>query len=132
MLGNPNDAEDLLQDAALLAFNSYNKLREKKYFKTWITRILINRCNRIRFTKKRFVMENVELLDVFTEDISDIEIELWNSVRKLDKKYKEVVVLKYINDMPISEIAQIIKCPIGTVKSRLHRALNILKIELDK
>ena len=59
-------------------------------------------------------------------------IDLYNAIDKLNEKFKSIVVLKYLEDMTIAQISEILDLPEGTVKVYLRRALGILKIELGE
>ena len=127
-------AEDLLQQTVLDAILHFPQLKEKAYFKTWITRILIN--NFKQYYRKIRSIETVSLdPNVSTSDDIDAVLEslfIQNLLKKLDDKYRNVVILKYINDMTISEISQTLMIPPSSVKSRLYRALKKLKNDIDK
>lgn len=124
LLRNRGEAEDVLHETLVIALKSFSKLREKIYFKTWTTRILINQVKKKFRNKPRIISlnENIEV-GCFELD----EIMVWDEVDKLKPKYKIIIVLKYAKDLSLKEIAEILNCPIGTVKTRLYRALNKLK-----
>ena len=60
----------------------------------------------------------------------EIEIQIADAVRNLDPKHREVFILREYQDLPVEEIGRIVECPVGTVKSRLHRARLILQEKL--
>ena len=62
------------------------------------------------------------------EEIIDLRL----SVDKLDLKYKTIVILKYFQDMTLMEISEVLKCPLGTVKTNLHKALEQLRVDLKE
>lgn len=125
--GNTNDAEDAIQDATLIAFSSFSKLRNHEYFKTWIIRILINRCKRLSWKR----IKNINLYDdhnsISVDKLSTEEIELWDAVEKLNTEEKMLISLKYINDLTIKDISEVLKIPIGTVKTKHFRTIQKLK-----
>ena len=129
-LKSKENAEDALQEAVLLGYKNFSKLRNTEYFKTWITRILINICH--DFWKKHnsnvpldFIVNIISHNNDFTDGIAMLDY-----INSLDKKSKEVVVLRFWSDLSIDEIAKTLSIPKGTVKSRLSRSLNKLKLEL--
>lgn len=131
MLNNPQDAEDAVQDSAVSAFSSINKLQHSKFFGTWITRILINCCNSIRSVKNR--RRTVQLDEsLWIEPLAEDEIDLIKALEYLKKDDKVIIVLRFFNDIKINEIAEILKISEGTVKSKLYRAIAKLKIILEK
>lgn len=127
MLENRLDAEDAVQDTAIIAYSSISTLKNNEYFKTWITRILINRCKRIRVTRSR--NKTIELTEetLWAEPLTNHAIEVWEAVNKLGKDDKILITLRFFNDLSISEIAAVLKAPIGTMKSKLHRAIKKLR-----
>lgn len=127
-------AEDLLQQTVIDAIQHFSQLRNKAYFKTWITRILINNFKQY-YRKSKFV--EVVSMDkiIYFDDSCDSVLEslyVQELLEKLNHKYRTVVVLKYINDMTIDEISQVLKIPQSTVKSRLYRALRKLENKVSK
>ena len=126
---NESDCEDAVQQAILTAYDKLDNLRNEKFFKTWLTRILINECYKIR-RKSGFVIS----FEDYTADIpSDEEIdnELRDAVFRLPIKLRSVIVLYYIEGYSVEETAYMLKLPQGTVKSRLHKARKLLKTMLD-
>jgi RNA polymerase sigma-70 factor, ECF subfamily len=127
---NEQDALDILQETVYKAYTSINKLMEPKYFKTWLTRILIN--NAISFINKSKKIEY--LTDVIpnysncnTGNLIDEKLDILSSIEKLDDKHKTVIVLKYFQDLTITEISEVLDCPSGTIKTYLNKALTQLR-----
>lgn len=126
---NESDCEDAVQQAILIAYDKLDNLRNEKFFKTWLTRILINECYKIR-RKNGFLIS----FEDYTADIpSDVKIdnELRDAVFRLPIKLRSVIVLYYIEGYSVEETAYMLKLPQGTVKSRLHKARKLLKTMLD-
>ena len=120
ILKNEEDVEDALQDALEMAYKNIEKLNEERYFKTWMTRIIINKCYDILRKKSKVIP--------FKSNFSE-KVEMQMILDKLDKDFKEIVILYYYNNFKQDEIARILDIPKGTVKSRLHRAKSeILRI----
>ncbi len=132
---NEEDAIDILQETVYKAYMSIDKLKEPKYFKTWITKILINTA--INFINKErklvSIVDNLSTQSIYYED-SKVEerLDILNSIDMLDDKHKNVIVLKYFQDLTIAEISQVLDCPIGTVKTYLNKALSKLRIFMGK
>jgi len=123
ILKNENDAGDAISETIMIGFREIKNLRKVEFFKTWITRILINECNKILKTRGKVVSfdEKVnaeERLETNREEIIDLKI----AINLLDSKLKDVVILFYYNDLSLREISKILKIPVGTVKSRLSTA----------
>lgn len=122
------DCEDAVQDAVLKAFSKLNSLREERYFKTWLIRILINECYRYKRSSKRLVpFDDAANETAGKNDYSD----LYRAVMNLKEPIRIVVTLHYIEGYAVGEIGKMLKIPSGTVKSRLHAGRKILKEELQ-
>lgn len=131
---NKEDALDIIQDTVYKAYISIDKLKETKYFNTWLTKILIN--NAITFVKKNskiIYLEENELNNVSAlENNCDEKLDLLYAIDELEQKVKKVIILKYLNDLTISEVAKVLEIPEGTVKTYLNKGLSKLKICLGK
>lgn len=126
---NEADCEDSVQQSILTAYDKLNSLRDDKYFKTWLIRILINECYRIRRSRGSIVSFEDYMADVPVEN--GVDIELRESVFKLPQKMRTVIVLYYIEGYSIDEVAYMLRVPQGTVKSRLHKGRKLLRDMLD-
>lgn len=123
---NDEDIGDAVQETILVAYKKINTLKEPKFFKTWLVRIFINKCNSILNSNKKIV-----LLDDFKTvgevcEVSSNE-ELQDAIDQLNEDYKNVIKLYYIMGYSIREISYILEEKEGTVKSRLSRARNELR-----
>lgn len=119
------DCEDAVQEALIKAYKKRNSLREEAYFKTWMTRILINECYAfLRKRRQEISYEEYMRKMEYEESEADNSLNgaLYEAVQKLDKKYKLPVVLHYIDGYSVNEVSKIMKIPAGTVKSRLAKA----------
>jgi RNA polymerase sigma-70 factor (ECF subfamily) len=129
---NKDDALDIVHDTVLKAYTNIKKLKEPQFFNTWLTRILIN-CS-IDFIRKNnkvvSLEETTSLQAAINQDFNEQSIDLFNAISKLNEKSKTIVILKYFQDMTLTEIADMLKSPLGTVKSNLHKALKELRVEL--
>ena len=119
ILMNDEDAADAIQDTILVCWEKINTLRHIPYFKTWMTRILINKCYRIRKSTEKF-----EELEEYEEPSAcdEYNLELKEALALLDEKYRIVMTLFYSEGYHIDEIAKILHIPKSTVQTRLHRA----------
>jgi RNA polymerase sigma-70 factor (ECF subfamily) len=127
ILKNPDDAQDAVQETAFIVFKNLNKLKNKDFFKTWATRILINNCKKIYKKNKNY--SNYKTVDFATNFVNPYEDEmcLFEALEKLDEKRRIIIILRFFNGMEIKNIAEVLKIPQSTVKTRLYSALNILK-----
>ena len=125
-----SDCEDAVQQAILNAYAKIDTLREEKYFRTWITRILINECYRLNKQKFREVtFAEYALTNEAKEDNYSF---VFTEIMKLPPKIRIVVQLHYVEDYSVSEIASILHIPTGTVKSRLSQGRAKLKNLLEE
>ncbi len=127
------DAEDALQETAYAAYKNYGNLRDEERFDPWITTILFRQCHKqYRKRKNRDRLETALRETVFEENYSAQERELIEAVYALPETFRRAVLLKYFGGYQIGEIAGMLKIPEGTVKSRLHKAVALLKERMDE
>lgn len=120
------DCCDVVQETLLLAYKRLHTLKEDRYFKTWLFRILINQCNTMRSKQKRLVSIDDEALQNIS-DTSQGYGELYLCIDSLKENFRQIIILHYINGYSVSEIAQLLGIPSGTVKSRLYKAREELR-----
>ena len=129
-LKNDADIADAIQDTILACYENLPHLRQRKYFKTWMTRILINKCNDI--IKKR--MECTDFSIVKSEGALDASLERseWKELlSSLDKKYGIVLLMHYYEEMTVTEISKTLELNRNTVLTRLRRGRQLLQNELQ-
>jgi RNA polymerase sigma-70 factor, ECF subfamily len=136
-LKNEQEALDAVSDTVYKAYMNIKKLKNPSFFKTWIIRILINSAiDRLTYSKDIIYIDDyhkIESLNILESEFDiDASFDLYNAIDKLDIKFKHIVVLKYFEDMTISQISTLLGLPEGTVKVRLHRALKKIKVELSE
>ena len=118
ILMNDEDAADAIQDTILGCWEKLHTLKQEKYFKTWLTRILINHCYDMQKKQQRMTtMEDYE--EPVAED--QYNVELKEALRQLDEKYRIVMVLYYSEGYQTGEIAELLEIPRSTVQTRLQR-----------
>lgn len=119
ILMNDEDAADAIQDAILTCWEKIHTLKQPKYFKTWLIRILIYKCYDIRKTHEKITyLEEYE--EIAAEEYSNLEFKEALSV--LDEKYRTIIVLYYSEGYTAKEIAELLHIPQGTVLTRMKRA----------
>lgn len=129
ILGNDEDCADAMQNAILHAFEKLHTLRNETYFKTWLTRILINECNHI-IRSKREQIPYEEYYEARTMTPQEDVSEVFEAVMELEDNYRIPFVLFYVEGFSIKEICRILKLSQGTVKTRLYRSRKLLKEKL--
>lgn len=128
-------AEDAVQEAFVQAFRSLHGFQDGRPFKPWFTRIVINKAKR---TKSR--LDRVHLPYELEEEDSGTAADpessaldragldqLFQAINTLDDKYRIPLLLKYVSELTEAEIAQTLRIPLSTVKSRLYTARQRLK-----
>ena len=130
ILSSQDDIEDALQTTTLIAFDKINTLRNDKYFKTWLIRILINECNKIYNQNKKSLNEIKAVKEESYTIDKSINIDLYDAISKLSDELRVATILFYFNDLTYKEISKVLDIPEGTVKSRISRAKDRLYIML--
>lgn len=147
MLGNRHEAEDIAQEAFIRAYVNIKSFNQDLKFSTWLFRIATNLCiDRIRKKKPDYYLDaevsGTDGLTMYSQlasnsPLPEIELEsleLQESVQKeilkLPEKYRSVIVLKYIEELSLNEISEILDLPLGTVKTRIHRGREALRQQL--
>lgn len=132
---NEEGALDVVQETVYKAYISIDKIKNPKFFKTWITRILINNSlDYIKKNKNVVYLENNDLIKTIgaKEHNKDEKIYIWEAIESLDPKYREIISLKYFDDLTINEIATVLNYPVGTVKTYLNKGLNGLRKFMER
>lgn len=127
-LKDEEKALDVVGECILNGFRAIRTLKNPKYFKTWITRILLNAVQ--DYQRKNPGTEELEELYIAApEDAVSKEekLDLYHAIDLLPKKHKTVIMLKYFDEMKIREIADVMELPEGTIKVYLSRARAELK-----
>ena len=125
-LRNEQDIADALQNTILSCYEKIQGLREVKYFKTWLIRILINKCNDILRKGKRECSYDV-ISEQRDAGMSTVRYEFEELMNQLDEKYRTVLILYYAEGFKIREIAQLLEMEENTVKTRLSRGRKEVK-----
>lgn len=128
ILGDESLALDAVSEAVFRAYKGIKRLREPQYVATWFTRILLNVSKDIHKRKMHEItvseMPEGKHIDEY-EELSFNEL-----IENLPLELREIVSLKYYSEYTLTEISTILKIPQGTVKSRLNRALKMLRLEV--
>ena len=126
ILRNDDDCKDAMQEAALKAWEKRSTLRETSYFRTWITKILINACYDTQRKRRRIVS-----LDSIPEiPISAPDPALSMALATLPEKLRLPLVLVFSEGMTYAEAAETLHLPLATVRGRIHRGKEQLRKEL--
>lgn len=144
--GNRDDSEDLAQDAFIKLYRSKHLYQEIAKFSTWFYTIAINVAK--TYIKKKSKLSTLSISDYDPENDKDFDIPanvlepdeetnarlenyyIQKAINSLDDTYKEAIILRDIQDLDYKEIAKILDIPIGTVKSKINRGREKLKVIL--
>lgn len=125
--GNEADAADAVQDALLRAWARRDTLRDESLFATWMTRILINECKTL-LRKRRRMMPMERLPQQSYQPPTDAQDDLRAALLALEPRYRVPLVLNALEGYTLREIAGMLHLPEGTVKSRVYRARQQLRM----
>lgn len=144
LTGNVHEAQDIAQEAFLRAYTNIDRYDIDRKFSTWLFRITTNvAIDRLRKKKPDFYLQDevkgmsgMTLESQFSTDeelpedqVITREMQNWvqDEINKLPVKYRTAIILKYIEDLSINEISEILDMPASTVKTRIHRGREALR-----
>ncbi|WP_336785573.1 RNA polymerase sigma factor [Paenibacillus sp. MMO-177] len=129
---NKEDALDIVQDSIYKAMTSIELLKDTASVKSWFYRIVANTSLDFLRKHKRVHPMDREKLEFYALGAEDsyMDIDLVRTLADLPCKYREVVVLRYFEDLKIEEVAEVLHENVNTVKTRLYQALRLLRIKL--
>jgi RNA polymerase sigma factor (sigma-70 family) len=140
-LSSESDALEAIQETTCRAYMQLRKLKDSRHFGTWLIRILMNYCIDEQKRRKRARTDTPTIADKHASALS-----AWNPdesaqlrsimmtalVKELEPRYRQVIQLKYYHDMTITDIARAMGRPVGTIKTWLNKALQCLRLRLEK
>ena len=151
LLGNHHDAEEVVQDAFVRAYHALDSFRGDASFDTWMHRITMNLArNKFHWNRRRGEGMKISLSDPESNPLDDsgnydldlpdethspdtllekVELEdnVVKGIRRLPDSLREAMILRHLKDMPYEQIASVLECKIGTVKSRIARGRELLR-----
>ena len=137
MVGDPHLAQDIIQDTMLKAVLNINSFQLKAKFSTWLVKIATNVYRDYLRKNKSFELLD-EALTQKGSGVEDIVIsnfeykEIMKIILKLPYEKRAVFILKHYYGYRYEEIAEIVDCPLGTVRSRLHNAVKYIVKEIER
>lgn len=124
-LKNGHESVEAIQEVTVRAYKKIHTVKEPRYVKTWLIRIMMNYCQD-QLRKKKQTVQSDKLYDFGSEmDYTYLEIE--EAIATLPEVEQRLIHLMYFQDIKIKDIAVIESIPVGTVKSRLHKTLRTLR-----
>lgn len=137
MVGDPHLAQDIIQDTMLKAVININKFQPRAKFSTWLVKIATNVYRDYLRKNKSFELVDENFIDK-GKKVEDIVIEsyeykeIMKIILKLPYEKRAVFILKHYYGYKYEEISEIIDCPLGTVRSRLHNAVKYIIKEIER
>jgi RNA polymerase sigma-70 factor (ECF subfamily) len=136
VLRDPEQAKDAVQNTLVRAWRDLPTLRDPDLFDAWLHRMLVNACidEARRLRRHRF---DVELTTLHAPAVAGIESavvdrdQLERGFMRLEPDARALIVLHHYLDLPLPEVATTLGIPLGTAKSRLHRAIQVMRAALD-
>ncbi|GAE93143.1 RNA polymerase sigma factor SigW [Gracilibacillus boraciitolerans JCM 21714] len=143
MVGNQHEAEDIAQEAFLRAYINIQSFDENRKFSTWLYRITTNlTIDRIRKKKPDYYLDaeikGTDGLDLYSqipaeqalpeEEVESLEMQsvIQQEIMQLPEKYRSIIALRFLDELSLKEISEILALPVGTVKTRVHRGVEKL------
>jgi RNA polymerase sigma-70 factor (ECF subfamily) len=121
ILHSDEDLADAVQDTILCCWEKIGQLRDTSHFRSWLCRIMVNKCNDILRQKKMLsYYDEVPETAAMTYEFENVE---WNeALKSIDEKYRLILLLYYVEGFKTREISEILEMPEATVRTRLARA----------
>jgi RNA polymerase sigma-70 factor (ECF subfamily) len=142
LLNDPRDAEDLSQEAFIRAWKALPNFRAESRFRTWLYRIVTNLCfDRLPKLKRDLSELEIDETLVLQGDFinperslltKELEAELHNAIEELPHSYKLLITLRHLQEMSYQEIAEVTMQPLGTVKTGIFRARQLLQQRIEQ
>ncbi len=129
---NEHDAEDIVNESVKRALDAIYQLEKEEFLGTWMYRIVINTASSYMKMKSKLIYIDEIIENTLVKEDKYQDTDLYNMVMKLDSKYRIVIVLRFYEDMAIDKIAEVLNENVSTVKTRLYKALKLLKIEMNE
>lgn len=131
---NVDDALDIVQESIYKAISSIGSLKNPNYIETWLYRIVINTSlDFLRKRKKVDVVDEDVLINLdsgIVDNYSDIDLK--EALDNLPDKYRSIVILRYFEDLKIEEIAEVLNENVNTIKTRLYKSIEKLRLNLKE
>lgn len=147
MVGNKHEAEDIAQEAFIRAYINIQSYDENRKFSTWLYRIATNLAiDRMRKKKPDYYLDaeiqGADGLNLYAQipddgvlpedEVESLETQSYiqKEIMELPAKYRSIIALRFIDELSLKEISEILEIPVGTVKTRIHRGREALRKKL--
>jgi RNA polymerase sigma-70 factor (sigma-E family) len=138
IMGDRHMAEEIVMEALLKTFTGWGRIRDKRRSDVYLKRAVVNLCRskiRRKVIEARqngvFHRREERKAPDWDPDVHETTREVWEAVKLLPPRQRAAIVLHYIHALPESEIAEVLDCSVGTVRSQLSRARGKLKNILE-
>jgi RNA polymerase sigma-70 factor (ECF subfamily) len=136
LLEDADRSDDVLQEVWLTTYKTINTLRDASAFSVWLYRTARNRAIRMLRDESRYVfVEQYDESDLINDDCESLLFDDINKLHRvlttLSPEKKEVVILRFFEEMSYQEISDIVGCSIGTIRSRIHYAKQELRKKME-
>lgn len=127
---NQEDALDAVQNAVCKILEHYKEIQNENAVRTWVYRIIVNESLRLLKEKKRqdWLKNNTDGEGVYEERRFDVQDDLYEQINNLDTETQTIIKLRFYEDLTLKEIAEITEMNLNTVKAKLYRGLQALKV----
>lgn len=127
-LRDPHDAEDAVQEATLSAWRSLDRLRDEALARSWFFAIVANQCRSMRRGRWWSVIRMPATLGIESDQGTDERLDLTRELSRLPLTDRVALFLFFYLDLPLAEVARVLKISPQAAKSRVHRAVTKLRI----
>jgi len=123
---------DIVQESIYKAISTLDTLKTTSYLKTWFYKILVNTSLDFLRKRKRLIVVDEEFLATYDSGAFDNyeDVDLHRALEELPVQYRSVVVLRFFEDLKIEDIAIILDENVNTIKTRLYKALELLRVKM--
>jgi RNA polymerase sigma-70 factor (ECF subfamily) len=129
-LRDPHEAEDAVQEATLKAWRSLDRLRDKSAARAWFLSIVANQCRSMRRGRWWSVLRAETPGSERVEELPDDRLDLTREMSRLPETDRAALFLFFYLDLPLAEVARVLKVTPQAAKSRVHRAITKLRLGL--
>lgn len=131
---NQDDALDVVQNAVCKALTHYKNLKNEEAIKTWFYKIVLNESLALLKAKKRLVLTDESYYREIPYEEKQFEIydDLYTQIEQMEEDAQNIIKLRFFEELELSEIAQILRMNLNTVKTKLYRELKALKVAIEK
>ena len=131
---NQEDALDIVQNAVCKALENYQNLNNQQAIRTWMYRIVVNASLQLLKSRDREIPSDGEQPEAVYQEpgFAALEEDLMAQLDRLEWTEQEVIRLRYFEELPLKEIAEILAMNLNTVKAKLYRGLRKLKVQMQE